>query len=119
VRRHCWRSLHTFGDNTTLMVRQKGKRADNTDMVQNSFKQIERVEWDRLLFFFAVLTMAPQMSHGQWLLVTLTAGVGCSLLSISSSAGVALMSIAHEKFSLSSHLKWTWVMRRVLLRTWR
>jgi Na+/H+ antiporter NhaD/arsenite permease-like protein len=92
------------------MVRQKGKRADNTDMVLNSFKQIERVEWDRLMFFFAVLPMAAQMSHGQWLLVTLTAGIGGSLLSIGCSAGVALMGIAHEKFTLSSHLKWTWAV---------
>ena len=40
---------------------------------------------------FAVLTMTPDMSLGQWLLVTLTAGVGGSLLSIGSAAGVALM----------------------------
>jgi len=40
---------------------------------------------------FAVLSMNPEMSLGQWLLVTLTAGVGGSLLSIGSAAGVALM----------------------------
>jgi Na+/H+ antiporter NhaD/arsenite permease-like protein len=140
-------------------LQQKGKRADNTDMVLNSFKQIERVEWDTLLFFFgiifavgglgvlgyltlvnefmyaqygattaniavgvlsaivdnipimfAVLTMNPQMSDGQWLLVTLTAGVGGSMLSIGSAAGVALMGLAQDKYTFSSHLKWTWAV---------
>jgi NhaD family Na+/H+ antiporter len=140
-------------------LQQKGKRADNTDMVLNSFKQIERVEWDTLLFFFgiifavgglgvlgyltlanqylytqwgatyaniavgilsaivdnipimfAILTMDPQMSHGQWLLVTLTAGVGGSLLSIGSAAGVALMGLAQGKYTFGSHLKWTWAV---------
>jgi len=38
---------------------------------------------------FAVLTMQPDMDSSQWLLVTLTAGVGGSLLSIGSAAGVA------------------------------
>ena len=42
---------------------------------------------------FAVLTMSPEMSHGHWLLITLTAGVGGSLLSIGSAAGVALMGL--------------------------
>ena len=46
---------------------------------------------DNIPVMFAVLTMDPAMSHGQWLLVTLTAGVGGSLLSIGSAAGVALM----------------------------
>lgn len=143
----------------SYFLQQKGKRSENSDMVLNSFKQIERVEWDTLLFFFgiifavgglgvmgyltlandyfyqewgpttaniavgilsavvdnipimfAVLTMDPQMSHGQWLLVTLTAGVGGSLLSIGSAAGVALMGIAHGKYTFSSHLKWTWAI---------
>jgi Na+/H+ antiporter NhaD/arsenite permease-like protein len=143
----------------SYMLQQKGKRADNSDMVLNSFKQIERVEWDTLLFFFgiifavgglgvlgylasinqyfygewgptfanimvgllsaivdnipimfAVLTMDPQMSEGQWLLVTLTAGVGGSLLSIGSAAGVALMGLAHGRYTFFSHLKWTWAV---------
>jgi NhaD family Na+/H+ antiporter len=143
----------------SYFLQQKGKRAENTDMVLNSFKQIERVEWDTLLFFFgiifavgglgvlgylnlanqyfytqwgptyanimvgilsaivdnipimfAVLTMDPAMSHGQWLLVTLTAGVGGSMLSIGSAAGVALMGIAHGKYTFSSHFKWTWAV---------
>ncbi|NMD07103.1 MAG: sodium:proton antiporter, partial [Phyllobacteriaceae bacterium] len=143
----------------SYFLQRKGKRAENSDMVLNSFKQIERVEWDTLLFFFgiifavgglgvigylslanqylygvwgptaanvavgvlsaivdnipimfAILTMDPQMSHGQWLLVTLTAGVGGSLLSIGSAAGVALMGLANGKYTFSSHLRWTWAI---------
>lgn len=143
----------------SYFLQQKGKRAESSDMVLNSFKQIERVEWDTLLFFFgiifavgglgvlgylaqvnqyfyqewgptyanimvgilsavvdnipimfAVLTMDPAMSNGQWLLVTLTAGVGGSMLSIGSAAGVALMGIAHGQYTFTSHLKWTWAV---------
>jgi Na+/H+ antiporter NhaD/arsenite permease-like protein len=140
-------------------LQRKGRRYSNDDMVLNSFSQIERVEWDTLLFFFgiifavgglgvlgyltfantylygefgatianvtigvlsaivdniplvfAVLTMNPDMSHGQWLLVTLTAGVGGSLLSIGSAAGVALMGKAQGKYTFMSHLKWAWAV---------
>ncbi len=140
-------------------LQRKGHRRNNTDMVLDSFKQIERVEWDTLLFFFgiifavgglgvlgylasanqflygqfgptianivigifsaivdniplmfAVLTMDPAMSHGQWLLVTLTAGVGGSLLAVGSAAGVALMGIGKGQYTFMSHLKWTWAV---------
>jgi Na+/H+ antiporter NhaD/arsenite permease-like protein len=62
---------------------------------------------DNIPVMFAVLTMNPDMSTGQWLLVTLTAGVGGSLLSIGSAAGVALMGQARGKYTFFSHLKWT------------
>lgn len=62
---------------------------------------------DNIPVMFAVLTMLPDMSHGQWLLVTLTAGVGGSLLSIGSAAGVALMGQARGKYTFLGHLKWT------------
>ena len=62
---------------------------------------------DNIPVMFAVLTMMPDMSMGQWLLVTLTAGVGGSLLSIGSAAGVALMGQAREKYTFFGHLKWT------------
>jgi NhaD family Na+/H+ antiporter len=62
---------------------------------------------DNIPVMFAVLTMQPDMSHGQWLLVTLTAGVGGSLLSIGSAAGVALMGQARGIYTFASHLKWT------------
>jgi len=62
---------------------------------------------DNIPVMFAVLTMNPEMSHNQWLLVTLTAGVGGSLLSIGSAAGVALMGQARGYYTFFSHLKWT------------
>jgi Na+/H+ antiporter NhaD/arsenite permease-like protein len=54
-----------------------------------------------------VLTMAPDISQGQWLLVTLTAGVGGSLLAVGSAAGVGLMGQAKGIYTFTSHLKWT------------
>lgn len=62
---------------------------------------------DNIPVMFAVLTMNPDMPEVQWLLVTLTAGVGGSLLSIGSAAGVALMGQARGHYTFFSHLKWT------------
>jgi NhaD family Na+/H+ antiporter len=62
---------------------------------------------DNIPLMFAVLTMDPHMSIGQWLLVTLTAGVGGSLLSIGSAAGVALMGQSRGMYTFFGHLKWT------------
>jgi len=62
---------------------------------------------DNIPVMFAVLSMNPDMSMFQWLLVTLTAGVGGSMLSIGSAAGVALMGQAREQYTFFSHLKWT------------
>jgi len=61
---------------------------------------------DNIPVMFAVLTMNPEMSQGQWLLVTLTAGVGGSMLSIGSAAGVALMGQARGNYTFFSHLRW-------------
>ena len=136
-----------------------GHRRGDADMVLDSFKEVQRVEWDTLLFFFgiifavgglgvlgylglasellytdlgstpanviigalsaivdniplmfAVLTMDPTMSDGQWLLITLTAGTGGSMLSIGSAAGVALMGQAKGVYTFSAHLKWAWAI---------
>lgn len=65
---------------------------------------------DNIPVMFAVLSMNPDMSLGQWLLVTLTAGVGGSLLSIGSAAGVALMGQARGVYTFFSHMKWTWAI---------
>jgi Na+/H+ antiporter NhaD/arsenite permease-like protein len=65
---------------------------------------------DNIPIMFAVLSMHPEMSHGQWLLVTLTAGVGGSLLSIGSAAGVALMGQARGIYTFMAHLKWIWAI---------
>ena len=65
---------------------------------------------DNIPVMFAVLSMNPDMSLGQWLLVTLTAGVGGSLLSVGSAAGVALMGQARGIYTFFAHLKWTWAI---------
>jgi len=62
---------------------------------------------DNIPVMFAVLSMNPDMPLGQWLLVTLTAGIGGSLLSIGSAAGVALMGQARGRYTFVTHLKWT------------
>ncbi len=143
----------------SYFLQRRGARRNDDDMVLDSFREIARVEWDTLLFFFgiifavgglgvlgyltlasnvlytglgatpaniiigalsaivdniplmfAVLTMDPSMSHGEWLLIALTAGVGGSLLSIGSAAGVALMGQARGAYTFFSHLKWTWAI---------
>jgi Na+/H+ antiporter NhaD/arsenite permease-like protein len=65
---------------------------------------------DNIPVMFAVLAMDPHMDQGQWLLVTLTAGVGGSLLSIGSAAGVAVMGQARGIYTFFAHLKWTWAV---------
>lgn len=143
----------------SFTLQRKGHRHGDEDMILDSFQQVQKVEWDTLLFFFgiifavgglgvlgylglasdflyadlgptsaniiigalsaivdniplmfAVLTMDPAMSDGQWLLITLTCGVGGSMLSIGSAAGVALMGLAKGAYTFSSHLRWTWAV---------
>ncbi|MEE8495735.1 MAG: sodium:proton antiporter NhaD [Xanthomonadales bacterium] len=65
---------------------------------------------DNIPVMFAVLEMSPDMSQGQWLLVTLSAGVGGSMLSIGSAAGVAVMGTAKGIYTFFSHLKWSWAI---------
>ena len=62
---------------------------------------------DNIPVMFAVITMNPSMSIDQWLLVTLTTGVGGSLLSVGSAAGVALMGQARGHYTFFGHMKWT------------
>jgi Na+/H+ antiporter NhaD/arsenite permease-like protein len=62
---------------------------------------------DNIPVMFAVLNMGVDMDLYQWLLVTLTAGVGGSMLSVGSAAGVALMGQSDHKYTFFSHLKWT------------
>lgn len=62
---------------------------------------------DNIPIMVAVLEMNPLMDLQQWLLVTLTAGVGGSMLSIGSAAGVALMGQARGIYTFFSHLRWT------------
>ena len=75
--------------------------------IANSLVGVLSAIVDNIPVMFAVLSMNPDMSHGQWLLVTLTAGVGGSLLSVGSAAGVALMGQSKGLYTFMGHLRWT------------
>jgi Na+/H+ antiporter NhaD/arsenite permease-like protein len=141
------------------VLQRIGRRRDDQDMAFDSFREIRRLEWDTLLFFFgvifavaglgvagyltqlsdylyggagstianiaigvlgaafdniplmfAVLTMNPDMSSGQWMLVTLSTGIGGSLVSIGTAAGVALMELVRNHYTFINHLRWSWAI---------
>jgi Na+/H+ antiporter NhaD/arsenite permease-like protein len=143
----------------SYILQRIGRRRDDQDMAFDSLREIRRLEWDTLLFFFgvifavaglgvagylaqlsnylygdlgptvaniaigvlgaafdniplmfAVLTMNPDMSSGQWMLVTLSTGVGGSIVSIGTAAGVALMGLVRNHYTFLNHLRWTWAV---------
>jgi Na+/H+ antiporter NhaD/arsenite permease-like protein len=65
---------------------------------------------DNIPIMYAVLQMNPPMDGAQWLLITLTAGVGGSLLSVGSAAGVALMGASGGRYTFMGHLRWSWAI---------
>jgi Na+/H+ antiporter NhaD/arsenite permease-like protein len=65
---------------------------------------------DNIPLMFAVISMEPDMSEFHWLLLTLTLGIGGSLLSIGSAAGIALMGVSKGQYTFLSHLKWTFLL---------
>jgi len=143
----------------SYVLQRIGRRRDDHDMAFDSFREIRRLEWDTLLFFFgvifavaglgvagylvklsdllygglgataaniaigvlgaafdniplmfAVLTMNPDMSSGQWMLITLSTGVGGSVVSIGTAAGVALMGLVRNHYTFLNHLRWAWAI---------
>ena len=76
--------------------------------IANSIMGILSALIDNIPVMFSVLQMHTKESMvlSQWLLITLTAGVGGSLLSIGSAPGVALMGQARGMYTFYSHLKW-------------
>ena len=78
----------------------------------NSLMGIVSALVDNIPVMFSVIQMHDMTTMGleQWLLITLTAGVGGSLLSIGSAPGVALMGQAKGIYTFSSHLKWSGVI---------
>lgn len=66
--------------------------------------------FDNIPLMFAVLTMNPDMSSGQWMLVTLSTGVGGSLVSIGTAAGVVLMGMVRNHYTFMNHLRWAWAI---------
>jgi len=68
---------------------------------------------DNVPVMSAVLKAGPDMgadSHAQWMLVTLTAGVGGSLISFGSAAGVGVMGKLHGIYTFASHMKLAWTV---------
>ncbi len=68
---------------------------------------------DNVPVMSAVLKSSPDMgagAHSQWMLVTLTAGVGGSLISFGSAAGVGVMGKLHGIYTFSSHMKLAWTV---------
>ena len=61
---------------------------------------------DNGTLMFAVLSMHPDLPVGQWLLLTLTLGVGGSLLAIGSAPGVALLGQIKEGYTFVYHMRW-------------
>jgi len=61
---------------------------------------------DNGTLMFAVLNMHPDIPQGQWLLLTLTLGVGGSLLAIGSAPGIGLLGVTKGQYSFMVHLKW-------------
>jgi Na+/H+ antiporter NhaD/arsenite permease-like protein len=55
---------------------------------------------------YAIITMNPEMSEGQWLLITLLSGVGGSLLAIGSEAGIGLVGLNRGIYTFSVHFRW-------------
>lgn len=61
---------------------------------------------DNGTLMFAVLSMHPDIPKVQWLLLTLTLGVGGSLLAIGSAPGVGLLGQINEGYNFTFHLRW-------------
>ena len=76
--------------------------------IANSLMGILSALIDNIPVMFSILQMhtTESMVLSQWLLITLTTGVGGSLLSIGSAPGVALMGQARGVYTFYSHLKW-------------
>ncbi len=71
---------------------------------------------DNVPVMSAVLKADPNMGstpmaiQEQWMLVTMTAGVGGSLISFGSAAGVGVMGKLHGIYTFSSHMKYAWTV---------
>jgi len=65
---------------------------------------------DNVPVMSAVLKANPDMAHAQWMLVTLTAGVGGSLISFGSAAGVGVMGKLPGVYTFGAHMKYAWTI---------
>ncbi|OUR72556.1 sodium:proton antiporter [Arcobacter sp. 31_11_sub10_T18] len=65
---------------------------------------------DNIPVMSAVLKASPAMDLSQWMLVTLTAGVGGSMISFGSAAGVGVMGKLHGIYTFGSHMRYAWTI---------
>jgi Na+/H+ antiporter NhaD/arsenite permease-like protein len=65
---------------------------------------------DNVPVMSAVLKANPTMGLDQWMLVTLTAGIGGSLISFGSAAGVGVMGKLKGVYTFGAHMKYSWVI---------
>jgi Na+/H+ antiporter NhaD/arsenite permease-like protein len=65
---------------------------------------------DNIPVMSAVLKASPEMGLDQWMLVTLTAGIGGSMISFGSAAGVGVMGKLHGIYTFGSHMKYAWTI---------
>jgi Na+/H+ antiporter NhaD/arsenite permease-like protein len=65
---------------------------------------------DNVPVMSAVLKASPAMEHSQWMLVVMTAGIGGSLISFGSAAGVGVMGKLHGIYTFGSHMKYAWTI---------
>ncbi|MGB5917528.1 sodium:proton antiporter NhaD [Arcobacter sp.] len=65
---------------------------------------------DNVPVMSAILKANPNMDLSNWLLVTLTAGIGGSLISFGSAAGVGVMGKLKGIYTFSSHMKYAWMI---------
>lgn len=103
----CVGALHAFG---FLDVSVNGLYAGLGPTSTNVAIGLASAVFDNIPLMAAILAVSPEMNQAQWLLVTLTTGVGGSLLSVGSAAGVALMGQARGIYTFGAHLRWTWAV---------
>ena len=65
---------------------------------------------DNVPVMAAILKADPSMGHDQWMLVTMTAGIGGSLISFGSAAGVGVMGRMKGIYTFGSHFKFAWAI---------
>lgn len=65
---------------------------------------------DNVPVMSAILKSSPDMGIDQWLLVTLTAGIGGSLISFGSAAGVGVMGRLKGIYTFGSHMRLAWTV---------
>lgn len=65
---------------------------------------------DNVPVMFAVLKANPTLDSAQWMLVTMTAGIGGSLISFGSAAGVGVMGKLRGIYTFGTHMKYAWTV---------